>query len=390
MITVTKPELPSMDDYIAYLKKIWSSRWLTNDGELLQMFEKELVKYLGIDHLVLTSNGTIALQVALRALDLKGEVITTPFTFAATTHAILWERLTPVFADIDPATFNIDPEDVERKITRRTSAILAVHVYGNPCYAERLQEIADKHGLKLIFDAAHAFGVEYQGRPLVRYGDISMLSFHATKVMNTIEGGALVVRDERIKEKVRLMVNHGIKSEEEVLLPGTNGKMNEFQAAMGLCNLKAVDEKIGLRKKLYELYRRNLGGTGKMKFQTVIASKYNYAYMPICLESQGMRDGLYAELVRNNVRPRKYFYPLTVDFDYNRRLNLVEKYRLHNAQDISNRILCIPLYSELEIVEAKGITRLIKDYVGGRKRSGTASSVNRPGQILAANPPLSR
>jgi dTDP-4-amino-4,6-dideoxygalactose transaminase len=363
MITVTRPDLPPLEEYISYLKKIWSSHWLTNDGELLQSFEKELVNYLGVPNIVLTTNGTIALQAALKALDLKGEVITTPFTFAATTNVILWEGLTPVFADIDPDTFNIDPEDVERKITDRTCAILAVHVYGNPCYVERLQKIADQYGLKLIYDAAHAFGVEYKGRPVLEYGDISVLSFHATKVMNTIEGGALVVRDAKTKETVRLLVNHGIKSEEEVLLPGTNGKMSEFQAAMGLCNLRTVDKKIQLRENLYNNYKRTLGGIRSLKFQTVLASKYNYAYMPICLENRAMRDGLYDSLIRNDVKPRKYFYPLTVNFDYNRSMNLVEKYALHTALDVSDRVLCFPLYADLSIGEAGKVIGLIKNYV---------------------------
>jgi dTDP-4-amino-4,6-dideoxygalactose transaminase len=363
MITVTRPDLPPLEEYVDYLKQIWSSRWLTNDGALLQSFEKELVNYLGVPDIVLTTNGTIALQAALKALDLKGEVITTPFTFAATTNAILWEGLTPVFADIDPDTFNIDPDDVERKITDRTCAILAVHVYGNPCYVERLQKIADQYGLKLIYDAAHAFGVEYKGRPVLEYGDISVLSFHATKVMNTIEGGALVVRDAKTKETVRLLVNHGIKSEEEVLLPGTNGKMNEFQAAMGLCNLKTVDEKIRSRAVLYNNYKRTLGDSGNLKFQAVIASKHNYAYMPICMENRARRDGLYDALIQNGVKARKYFYPLTVNFDYNRGMNLVEKYALHNALDVSERVLCLPLYADLQIEEAGKVIGLIKNYV---------------------------
>jgi dTDP-4-amino-4,6-dideoxygalactose transaminase len=378
MITVTRPDLPPIEEYVDYLKKIWSSRWLTNDGELLQSFEKELINYLGVHNIVLTTNGTIALQVALKALDLKGEVITTPFTFAATTNVILWEGLTPVFADIDPDTFNIDPEDVERKITDRTCAILAVHVYGNPCYVERLQKIADQYGLKLIYDAAHAFGVEYKGRPVLEYGDISVLSFHATKVMNTIEGGALVVRDAKTKETVRLLVNHGIKSEEEVLLPGTNGKMSEFQAAMGLCNLRTVDKKIQLRGNLYNNYKRTLGGIRNLKFQTVLASKYNYAYMPICLENMAMRDGLYDELIRNGVKPRKYFYPLTVNFDYNRSMNLVEKYALHNALDVSNRVLCLPLYSDLQIGEAGKVIGLIKNYVARQKYVAPVASTGNP------------
>ncbi|GAJ24082.1 unnamed protein product, partial [marine sediment metagenome] len=218
--------LPKLEEYVKYLGKIWSTRWLTNGGEFVQLLEKKLEEYLRVKNLVLVTNGTVALQLALKAFELKGEVLTTPFTFAATTNVILWEGLTPVFADIDPETFNIDPNDVERKITEKTSAILAVHVYGNPCYVEELQQIASSYNLKLIYDAAHAFGVEYKKQSVLNYGGISTLSFHATKIFNTIEGGAIVVKDKELFEKLKLLRNHGIKSEEEVVLPGINAKMS--------------------------------------------------------------------------------------------------------------------------------------------------------------------
>jgi dTDP-4-amino-4,6-dideoxygalactose transaminase len=362
MINVTRPDLPEIERYLEYLKKIWSSRWLTNNGEFVQLLEKRLEEYLGVKNLVLVSNGTVALQLALRVLKVKGEVITTPFTFAATTNVILWEGLTPVFADIDPETFNIDPKDVERKITEKTSAILAVHVYGNPCYVEELQEIAERHNLKLIYDAAHAFGVEYKNRSVLNWGDISTLSFHATKVFHTIEGGALVVKDEGLLEELKLLRNHGIKSEEEVVLPGINAKMNEFQAAMGLCNLEDIDERIQRRKRIYEHYKEGLSDIKGIKFQRIIASKYNYIYMPVCFENIRKRDEIYFELIKNGVKPRKYFFPLTVNFNYFKRkgVNLVGKYGLKEALKIADTVLCLPLYADLEIPIVDRIISIIR------------------------------
>lgn len=277
MINVTKADLPPLEKYMECLRKIWANRWLTNDGEYVQLLEKQLEEYLRVKNLALLSNGTVALQIALKALGAKREVITTSFTFAATTNVILWEGLTPVFADIDPETYNIDPYDVERKISDSTSAILAVHVYGNPCYVKELREIADKHGLRIIYDAAHAFAVEYEDQPVLNYGDISTLSFHATKVFNTIEGGAVIVNDENLIQKIKLMRNHGFCSEEEVVIPGTNAKMNEFQAAMGLCNLENIDQKIQLRRTLYEYYKEKLSAIKGIEFQKIIASRYNYS-----------------------------------------------------------------------------------------------------------------
>ncbi len=361
MIKITKPDLPELEEYIKYLKKIWSTRWLTNNGEFVQLLEKKLEEYLKVNNIVLLSDGTLALHLALKAFNLKGEVITTPFTFAASTNAILWERLNPIFADIDPDTYNINPDDVEKKITDKTSAILAVHVFGNPCNVEKLQKIADNYKLKLIYDAAHTFGVEYKKQSVLKYGDISTLSFHATKVFNTIEGGAVVVKDEKIFKKIRLLRNHGIKSEEAVMLPGINAKMNEFQAAMGLCNLKNIDGKIHRRKSIYDYYKENLTHT-RIKFQKIVASKYNYSYMPILLRSQLERDTVFLELIKNDIKPRKYFYPLTVNYSYfkDRDENLVEKYHLTRAIEISNRILCLPLYPDLERDKIEKITDIIR------------------------------
>ncbi len=362
MITVTKADLPQIEKYIEYLKTIWANRWLTNDGKFVQLLEKRLEEYLKVKNLVLMSNGTLSLQIMLKVLDIQGEVITTPFTFAATTNVLLWAGLSPVFADIDPETYNVDPFDVRRKITDKTSAILAVHVYGNPCYVEELQEVAEEHGLKLIFDAAHAFGVEYKNRPITDFGDGSTLSFHATKVFNTIEGGAAIAKDDEIAEKLKLARNHGIKSEEEVAFAGVNGKMNEFQASMGLCNLENIDNAINLRGKLYDRYFELLSGFEGIKFQKIVASKCNYSYMPVLFSSKKERDSIYLMLLRNGVKSRKYFYPLTVNFDYFKGagLNLVEKYHLVNADSIADRVLCLPLYPDLKVSEVEKIVLLIK------------------------------
>ncbi len=362
-INVTKPDIPEIEDYIKYLKEIWKNEWLTNDGEFLRLFEIKLKEHLKLRNVIVVSNGTLAIHMALKALNIKGDVITTPFTFSATTNALIWEGLNPVFADIDSETFNIYPSDVEKKITDETSAILAVHVYGNPCYVEELQEISIENDIKLIYDSAHSFGVEYKKKSVLNYGDISTLSFHATKVFNTVEGGAITAQDEKILEKLKLLRNHGIKSEEEVLLPGTNAKMNEFQAAMGLCNIKIIENKLKQRKDLYEYYKENLADFDNIKFQKLIASKYNYSYMPVCFENIKVRDKIYSELIKDNIYSRKYFYPLTVNYDYfkQRGQNLVQKYDLKVASDISDRVLCLPLYPDLGENVVDKITNRIKE-----------------------------
>ncbi len=362
-VYVTQSDLPDLEDYIYYLKKIWKSKWLTNDGNFVQLLEKQLKDFFRVKNILLVSNGTLALQIALKVLDISGEVITTPFTFAATTNAILWEGLKPVFADIDPYTFNLNPEDIEKKITPQTSAIMAVHTYGNPCYVEEIQKIAEDNDLFLIYDAAHAFNVEYEHSSVLDYGDISTLSFHATKAFNTIEGGAMAVKNNRINENIRLIRNHGIASEDEVLLPGTNAKMNEFQAAMGLCNLKNVEDNIENRRTIYEFYKDNLQGWEEIRFQKIIASQYNYAYMPVCFNNQEVRDHIYHSLSQEGYYPRKYFYPLTSNYEYlkNKYPNLDQDNDLKVAGEISNSILCLPLYPNLSINDTEKIVKIIQN-----------------------------
>lgn len=361
MINVTKADLPPLKKYYQYLKKIWKSAWLTNNGEFVLLLEKKLKKFLHVKYMSLLTNGTLALQLAIKALDLKGEIITTPFTFAATSTSILWEGCIPVFSDIDEDTYNIDPLDVENKITKKTCAILAVHVYGNPCDVEKLSKIANKYKLKLIYDAAHAFAVEYKDNSILTYGDLSILSFHATKTFNTIEGGALISNNKNVIDKINVMRNFGIISEEKVILPGINAKMNEFQAAMGLSNLKNFKKNIKIRKKIYEIYKKNLNNS-HIKFQKITASKYNYSYMPICFDSKIIRDNIFHLLVKNGIKPRKYFYPLITDLDFLKISKLNNKYNIVKAKQISDGILCLPIYTTLSINNVKKIINIINSY----------------------------
>lgn len=361
MINVTKMELPDIALYSKYLKKIWASSWITNNGEFVQKLEKKLEKYLEVKHVVLVTNGTLALQLIFKALNLKGEIITTPFTFAATTNAIIWEGLTPVFADIDPQTYNIDPKIVEEKITKKTDAILAVHVYGNPCDVEALQRVANKNGLKLIYDAAHAFGVKYKNKSVLNFGDASILSFHATKIFSTAEGGAIIVKDDKLYEKLKLLRNFGIQSEDETVLAGINAKMNELQAALGLCNLKEIDKKIKKSQKLYEGYITLLRDHPQLKFQKIISSKHNYCYLPVCFKDQKTRDLIYEKLIKNNIKPRKYFYPLTSDFAYVRKI--CGEVMLKNASEITRRVLCLPIYPSLPYEAIDKISRIINKII---------------------------
>jgi len=357
MINVTKTNLPDLDKYNNYLKKIWKANWVTNNGQFVQELEKKLSEYFGVKNILAVTNGTLAMQLIFKVLNLKGEVITTPFTFAATTNALIWEGLTPVFADIDPETFNIDPIQVEKMITPKTTAILAVHVYGDACDIEGLQKIADNHGIKLIYDAAHTFGSEYKGRSLVSYGDAATLSFHAAKVFNTIEGGAIVVKDDEVFEKLKILRNFGIKNEEEVVYPGINAKMNEFCAAMGLCNFDQVDNAIKKRKEVYDYYIKLLIGV-PVHFKKNANSKRNYSYFPILFESKCKRDEIYKELIKNDIKSRKYFYPLTSDSTFFN--NQGNKASVPIAHSVSDTVLCLPIYPDLELEMVKKIVDIIK------------------------------
>ena len=369
MINVTKSDLPDLDRLLPYLQRIWASNWVTNDGEHLKLLEKKLSHHLGVPEVVVVSSGTMALQLAIRTLGLSGSVVTTPFTFATTTNLLVWEGLRPLFADIDPACYCIDPADVERKIEDDTSAILAVHVYGNPCDMDALAEVAKKRHLKLIYDAAHSFGVEYKGRSLLEYGDASAMSFHATKVFNTMEGGAVVANNRDVSQAVKDMRNHGIVSEERVVAPGINAKMSEVLAAVGLCNLEDIDAKIAARKKIYEAYEERLAIVEGLSFQRIRASKYNYAYMPVLFDSMERRNATHDALVAQGIKPRKYFYPLTVAFDYLRVDDPAGFYGIPVAVDIAERVLCLPLFPSLPQEDFERIVLITRESGGFSDRS---------------------
>ena len=363
MINVTRSDLPDLDKLLPYLQRIWASNWVTNNGEHLRLLESRLSEHLRVDEVIVVSSGTVALQLAIRALGLTGSVVTTPFTFATTTNVLVWEGIEPIFADIDPRTYCIDPKDVRRKITGDTSAILAVHIYGNPCDVDALAAIADEQGLKLIYDAAHAFDVEYDGHSVLEYGEASAISFHATKVFNTMEGGAVVSRDLGVQQAVKLMRDHGIESEERVVVPGVNAKMSEVLAAVGLCNLEDIDENIAARRSIYEAYRERLDEVVGLSFQELKASKYNYSYMPVLFEGTAERDEVHDALVANGIKPRKYFSPLTVEFDYMKKegIDPAERYGIPNAVDIAGRILCLPLFPSLAMDGFEKILRIVRN-----------------------------
>src|SRR5664280_2020488 len=318
LIYVTNPFLPPLEEFTQSLQKIWESKRLTNFGPFHEELEQKLCEYLGVKYISLFSNGTLALITAIQAMKISGEVITTPYSFVATTHALWWNNIKPVFADINSGTFNLDPDKVEAAITPKTTAILPVHVYGNPCNVNKIQEIADRYNLKLIYDAAHAFGVKINGTSVANWGDLSILSFHATKVFNTFEGGAIICHDETTKQNIDQLKNFGIINETTVLTPGINAKMNEFQAALGILQLKYLDEAIGKRKILTEMYRRFLREIPGIKImQNVPGIGYNFAYFPILIDSVKFgrsRDEVYNELKSHNIFSRRYFYPLISQF----------------------------------------------------------------------------
>lgn len=351
VITVTSPLLPSLDEFMPYLQDIWSRKWLTNNGYYHQELEKALCEYLKVPYISLCTNGTLPLLCALQALRITGEVITTPYSFVATTHSLWWNGIKPVFVDIDPETCNIDPEKIEDAITPRTTAIMPVHVYGKPCDTDRIQAIADKYGLKVIYDAAHAFGVKVNGESILNAGDISTLSFHATKVYNTIEGGALVCHDEKTKKRIDYLKNFGFAGETEIVAPGINGKIDEIRSAYGLLNLKQVDTAIEARHQIAIKYRkvlRNVNGLHVM--EDIPGVRHNYSYFPIFVDAEkyGMtRDELYFKMKEQNVFGRRYFYPLISEFSTYRGLDSARLDNLPVAHKIANSVICLPMYAGL-------------------------------------------
>lgn len=354
MIQVTKPFLPPVEEYKNYIDKIWKRQWLTNMGPLSSELEMQLKDYLAVDHLLFVTNGTVALQLAIKALELKGEIITTPFSFVATTSSIVWEGCTPIFVDIDEKTLNIDPEKIEAAITANTSAILATHVYGNPCDIDKIEAIAKKYNLKVIYDGAHAFSVKYKGRSVFEYGDISTCSLHATKLYHSTEGGLIITKDPNLLKKVALMRNFGISDFNQFGELGINGKNSEFHAAMGLTNLKYIDSILEKRKKLTEQYNAGLKNL-KGYFPTWnLDSEPNYAYYPIILENEQLLLNVMEELRKNQIYTRRYFYPSLASA-----LPYLEAKSLPITDDVSKRVLCLPLYYDLTIEDVNLITRLI-------------------------------
>ena len=363
-IDLVSPLLPDLNSFNLLLKDIWNRRWLTNNGTYVQELESAIAKYLHVKHLSLFTNGTLPLVTALKALDIKGEVITTPFSFAASSHAIAWNGLQPVFADIDPVTCNIDPDRIEAAITPQTEAILPVHCFGVPCDTKRIQAIADSYGLKVIYDAAHAFGVEVNDQSVLECGDISSISFHATKVYNTIEGGALVCRNRQMLEKVNRMRNFGIDSETEIPEIGLNAKMDEVRAAFGLLNLESVQDAILCRRSVFQTYRTELKDVdGIRMIEPDENVRYNYAYFPIFVDAErfGMsRDALYFKLRENNIICRRYFYPLLSNLPMYHSLISSDIANLPVANRISEEVICLPIHHRLTESEQAQIIDCIR------------------------------
>ena len=364
IITVTRPFLPPLEEFIPYLQQIWENKWLTNNGPLHQQLEKELAEYLGVKYISLFSNGTLALISALQALNITGEVITTPFSFVATTHSLWWNKITPVFVDIEPEYLNLDPAKIEAAITPQTTAIMPVHVYGNPCRVEEIQRIADKHGLKVIYDAAHAFGVKFNGNSVLNYGDLSVLSFHATKVYSTIEGGAIICHTEEMKHHIDNLKNFGFRGETVVEEPGINAKLNEVQAAYGLLQLKYVDGFIARRKEITDLYRNLLKDIPGIRFMNDIPRvTHGYSYFPILIDQTKYgknRDEVYENLKSNKIFSRRYFYPLISSFNPYNKFVSSEPQNLITATEAAEQVLCLPIYVELEDEQIFQIIDLIK------------------------------
>jgi len=363
-IYVTQPALPDLQEFIPYLQQIWQNKILTNNGPFHLQLEKELAEFLSVPYISLFANGTLALVTALQALRITGEVITTPYSFAATTHSLWWNNIKSVFADIEPEFGNLDPEKIEAAITPKTTAILPVHVYGNPCKVNRIQEIADTYGLKVIYDAAHCFGVKHQGKGICNFGDLSILSFHATKVFNTMEGGAIVCHDEATKKRIDYLKNFGFANETTVVAPGINSKMNEMQAALGLVQLKHYQSNIQKRKSIAIAYREGLANVKGINFLAEpINTESNYAYFPIFVNEMeyGMsRDQLYDKLKQNNIYGRRYFYPLISKFSMYKGLESANPSNLSTAEKMAKQVICLPIYPDLNENDICRIIELIK------------------------------
>lgn len=364
IITVTSPLLPPLEEFTPYLEDIWRRKWLTNNGHYHQELEKALCEYLKVPYISLFTNGTLPLICALQAMRITGEVITTPYSFVATTHALWWNGIKPVFVDVDPLTGNMDPEKIEAAITPKTTAIMPVHVYGQPCNVERIQKIADTYGLKVIYDAAHAFGVEKDGVSIINAGDMATLSFHATKVYNTIEGGALVCHDAQTKQRIDYIKNFGFANETTVVAPGINGKMDELRSAYGLLSLKYVDDAIEKRRKVAIRYREALKDIrGIRYFNDMTGVRHNYSYFPIFISEKeyGMsRDLLYEKMKSAGVYGRRYFYPLISTFSTYRGLESSRKENLPDAYKMAEEVICLPMHHNLDNDHVMKIIELMK------------------------------
>lgn len=370
-ITVTSPLLPNLDEFHEMLNEIWNSRWITNNGSFHKQLELELATYLKVPYISLFTNGTLPLLTALQALRVTGEVITTPYSFVATTHSIWWNGCKPVFVDIDPMTGNIDPDKIEAAITPKTTAIMPVHCYGKPCDTKRIQEIADRYGLKVIYDAAHAFGVEENGESILNAGDMSTLSFHATKVYNTIEGGAMVMHDEKTKQRIDYLKNFGFAGETTVVGPGINSKMDEMRAAYGLLNLRQVDKAIYARKEVARKYvsaLKDVDGISIFPYMVESIEEdccwcHNYAYFPIFIDAHRYgvtRDKLYEKMKVHSVLTRRYFYPLISDFSTYRGCEGANLENLPNAHKLASSVLCLPMHHLLSDKDVERIVELVK------------------------------
>jgi dTDP-4-amino-4,6-dideoxygalactose transaminase len=364
MIYVTRPSLPDLKEFGSFLEKIWETKVIANNGPFHQQFEKELCAYLKIPYISLFSNGTLALITALQALRITGEVITTPYSFVATTHALHWNGIKPVFCDINPDDCNINPEKIEALITPQTTAIMPVHVYGNPCDNDKIQKIADTYGLKVIYDAAHAFAVEKNNESILNWGDLSILSFHATKTFNTVEGGAIVTKDETLKKRIDYLKNFGFADETTVIGYGINAKMNELIAAYGLLQLKTIDENIDRRRAVVNLYRSLLAGIPGLSFLNDLQNtKHNYTYFPVFIDHLvcgKTRDNIYNILKSNDIYSRRYFYPLISQFNAYKGLTSSARENLPVASKITEQVLCLPLYADLENQTVENIVSIIK------------------------------